>query len=282
MAGRRDIALTATSRGPNRLPFPLPAHVHYDEMDITDSNRVQAVWAQHQPDIAVHTAALTMVNVCEANPGDCRRINVEGTRHMVQACRQYQTHLVHLSTDFIFDGLNGPYREEDVPHPVNEYGRCKLEAELLVRESRGPWTVVRTCLAFGLTAPGTRFNILTWAKENLAQGRKIKAVSDQLRTPTLIDDLVDGCVKILARRATGIYHISGREMTSVADFAFRVARIFHFDPGLITPVTTADLREPAPRPLKTGFVIDKAVRELDYQPLGLDEALQIIKRNAGL
>lgn len=165
--------------------------------------------AEYRPDCVIHTAAMTQVDDCEKDPNACRLNNVDAVRFVAEACEPWGTHLVHLSTDFVFDGQSGPYLEEDVPNPLSIYGQSKADAEQIIRQYAGPWSIVRTVLVYGLAADMSRSNIVLWVKKSLEEGRVIRIVSDQFRTPTLAEDLAEGCCQVALRKATGIYNISG-------------------------------------------------------------------------
>ena len=200
---------------------------------------------------------------------------------MDEAFEPWGTHLVHLSTDFVFDGQSGPYTEEDVPNPLSVYGHSKADAEQIVSQYAGPWSIVRTVLVYGLAADMSRTNIVLWVKKSLEEGRVIRIVSDQFRTPTLAEDLAEGCCQLALRKAIGIYNISGGEYMSVLEMARRIARYFHLDEKLIEPTTTTALGQPASRPLLSGFLIDKARRDLDYTPHTLEEGIAMILKQFG-
>ncbi len=259
-----------------RSAVPFFQDVKYCPMDITDADAVFAAMNKHKPDAVIHTAAMTNVDLCVKDPEGCRKTNVDAVKFLTSACEANETRFIYLSTDFIFDGKHGPLDESATPAPVNFYGECKAEAEVIVSESKLSWAIIRTVLVYGITPDLSRSNIVLWVKDNLEQGKPINVVNDQFRTPTLAEDLADGCVRVLRKNATGIFHISGEEMLTPYDIAIRAAEYFKLDRSLITPVDSAFLKQPARRPARTGFIIDKAKRELGYQPRSLDEGLSIL------
>ena len=268
--------LIATSRGEDRSTDPLGDR--YRSLDITDKAAVQAVFYEVRPEVVIHTAAMTNVDACELDPGACHLQNVEATRHLVEAARELDSHFIFLSTDFIFDGEAGPYREDDVPAPLSVYGRSKLEGERLVQESGLPrWAIARTIIVFG-TAPGlSRSNVVLWAKQALEKGDPIRVVDDQWRMPTLAEDLADGCIRIARQGATGTFHLSGPDGMSILELVERVGAFFGLDTTMVTPVKSDTLGQPARRPPRTGFVLDKARRELGYAPHTFEEGLAILR-----
>jgi dTDP-4-dehydrorhamnose reductase len=268
-----DHHIVATGRGQNRLPFEISEQYNYFPLNITDGIQVYNFITAHQPDIIIHAAAMTQPDPCELDQIGCWEINVTATRFLLDAAAAINARFIYISTDFVFDGLNGPYIETDETGPVNYYGSSKLAAEKSVAETALQWAIVRTVLVFGNILVGNRSNVISWVKENLEQGKKIKVVSDQWRTPTYVEDLAKGILLVIDKSATGIYHISGEEGMSPYDMAVATADYLHVDKSLMEKVNAAVFTQPAQRPLKTGFIIEKAKKELGYQPISFQEAL---------
>jgi dTDP-4-dehydrorhamnose reductase len=266
--------IIATGRGESRLPFKTNSRFNYFSLDITDGIAVSEFTSLHVPDIIIHAAAMTQPDPCELNKVECWNVNVTATRFLVNAAKSINAKFIYISTDFVFDGTAGPYIETDTPNPVNYYGSSKLAAEKAVMESNLQWAIVRTVLVYGNILVGNRSNIVSWAKENLENNKPIKVVSDQWRTPTYVEDLAKGILLVIEKNATGIYHISGEEGMSPYDMAIAVADYLHLDKSLMTEVNADTFTQPAQRPLKTGFIIDKAKRELGYQSINFKEALK--------
>jgi dTDP-4-dehydrorhamnose reductase len=164
------------------------------------------------------------------------------------------------------------YREDDVPGPVNYYGRTKLEAEEAVKEYEHDWTIVRTVLVYGKNHSGHN-NLLKIVKEKLEKGEEYKVFDDQVRTPTYVEDLAKGIVSVIEKRATGIFHLSGKDILTPYQMAIKTAEHLKIDSSVIKKATVASFSQPAKRPLKTGFVIDKARKELGYEPGSFEEGL---------
>ena len=266
--------VVATGRGEPRLPFEPSASFVYHSMDITNAMQTFGVMRSEKPDVVVHAAAMTQVDDCELNPQQCERINVQGTSQILTDAETFSSHFIYVSTDFVFDGEKGNYSEEDETLPVSLYGFTKMQAEAMVQTSDIPFAIVRTCLVYGNVLMGTRSNIITWVKESLKQGKKIKVVTDQMRTPTYVEDLAKGILLIIQKKAEGIFHISGKDWLSPYDMAIKTAEWFKLDKYLIEKTDTANFKQPGRRPLKTGFVIEKARKELGYEPMSFDEALK--------
>lgn len=273
---RKDVMLIATSRGDNRLKEK--TGYIYESLDITDKTQVQNIISKHQPDCIINTAAMTNVDACETKREECRLINVTGVENIIASIKKPQIQFIHLSTDFVFDGNNGPYSENDTPNPLSFYAQSKYDSEKVVMQSENPWTIIRTIIIYGVSENMSRLNLIVWAVKSLGNGEKIRVVTDQFRAPTLAEDLADACISAAMKNKTGIYHVSGREIMSIIQIVNTVADYFGLDKTLIEPVTTPSLNQPARRPPRTGFIIDKAIRELDYHPHTLVKGLEIVKK----
>ncbi|ARA92084.1 MAG: dTDP-4-dehydrorhamnose reductase [Bacteroidetes bacterium] len=255
----------------------------YVPLDVTDAAAVRRLFQDFTPTAVINCAAMTQVDRCEEERAACWRVNVEAVETLASCCRTFGSRLIQLSTDFVFNGQAGPYREQDRPDPVNFYGRSKLAAENAARDA-GPdrWTIVRPVLVYGTGHRLSRSNIALWVIDQLGKGQPIHVVTDQWRTPTYAPDLAQGIERVLRYRKHGIYHLSGREMLSVYDFARRIAEVFDLNPALIHPTDRSRFREPAERPPTTGLIILKAETELGYKPRPLSEALRHLGARLGL
>ena len=262
----------ATSQGPSRIQT---ADIDYLTLDVANRDQVIKVVREYSPTVIINTAAMTQVDQCETDREKCWQLNVMAVVHLIEACSQIDAHLIHLSTDFIFDGLNGPYKEDDEPNPVNFYGQSKWAAEKLLYESNIKWSIARTILVYGATPGVSRSNIMLWVKRNLESGKSIQVVDDQVRTPTLVEDLAVGCFQIARQSAYGIYHISGADLLTPYNIARITARYFSLDASLINKTNSEVFKQPAKRPLKTGFIIEKACQDLGYQPHSFEAGLAI-------
>jgi dTDP-4-dehydrorhamnose reductase len=271
---RGNIRLIATARGENRL-IRTEGYT-YEPMDITDRAAVLRVISAYKPDCVIHGAAMTNVDACETDRDGCLEQNVHAVEHIVEACNINGAHLVHVSTDFIFDGENGPYNEEDEANPVSYYGWSKAEAERIVKERSKNWAILRTILVFGVVDHMSRSNVVLWAKGALGKGEPINVVSDQYRMPTLAEDLAEGCLLAFEKQARGVFNISGKDYMSILELVQRVADHYGFDKGMIRPVNSDTLNQPAKRPPRTGFDLEKSRRILGYEPHSFEEGLAIL------
>jgi len=243
-------------------------------MDITSREDIERCVDVFQPTCIINTAAMTNVDECEEKPVECQRINVDAVRNLLAVCKEHEIHLIHLSTDFVFDGTKGPYKETDEIGPLSVYAQSKADSERILAESEYThWSVLRTIIVFGQGKNLSRSNIVLWAKGALAQGQELKIVNDQFRAPTWADDLAWACIQAAVLKTFGVYHISGPETFSIFEMIQRIAEFYGYDPSHIVPVSSATLNQKAKRPPYTGFILDKAKRDLKYDPLTFEEAL---------
>ncbi|MFT4032789.1 MAG: NAD(P)-dependent oxidoreductase [Siphonobacter sp.] len=274
LAPNPEVELIATARGANRLPFT--EGYEYREMDITDPAQVAAVMEVVKPDAVIHTAAMTNVDQCEFEKELCWKMNVLSVEYLADACEKHNSFLCHVSTDFIFDGKNGPYPEDVEPSPLSFYGWSKYAAEEVVKRSKARWGIARTVLVYGIAADMSRSNIILWVKKSLEDGKTIKVVTDQFRSPTLAEDLAMGCWLITDKEAQGIFNISGKEFMTPYEMAIATADYFGLDKSLITEADSSTFTQPAKRPPRTGFVLDKAIHVLGYNPHSFTEGIGIL------
>lgn len=264
----------AVGRGESRLPFSNSDTYRYFDVDITDAFRLNLLMKTEKPEIVVHAAAMTQVDQCELNQEDCSRVNVEGTANVVMEAEEHSRFLVYVSTDFVFDGERGNYNEDDDLNPVNWYGFTKMQAESIIETCEMPWSIVRTCLVYGNVLKGTRSNIISWVRDSIQAGKDIKVVADQVRTPTYVGDLARGIILIIRKSATGVFHISGKDVLTPYDIAVKTAELFDLDQTRMSKADQHSFSQPGRRPLKTGFDISKARTELGFEPISFDEAIR--------
>lgn len=269
----KEYEVIAAGRGSCRLPFTDHKLFHYESMDFTDPFAVQDIFQKYVPEVVVHAGAMSRVDECELNQWQAYVTNVEGTVTMLLNAEEYKCFFVFVSTDFIFDGERGMYNEDDLPGPVNFYGKTKLEAEAAVKEYGYDWAIVRTILIYGKPTSG-KANILTVVKEKLERGEEYSVVNDQVRTPSFVEDIAAGILSVIERKATGIYHLSGEDVLTPYEMACKVADHLGLDKSLLKKVTAADFSQPAKRPPKTGFVIDKAKKKLGFHPVSFEEGIR--------
>jgi dTDP-4-dehydrorhamnose reductase len=278
-----DLTIIATSKGDNRI-IEKKGYI-YEPLDISDKTEVDIVFNKHKPDVVINTAAMTNVDACETQKEECWKANVIAVQNLVNVLttlnlepRTQNLELIHISTDFIFDGEAGPYKEDDKPNPLSYYALSKYESEKILQASKIKWAILRTIIVYGIVDNMSRSNIVLWAKDALAKGQKINVVDDQFRAPTLAEDLAQGCILTALKGATGIYNISGKDIMSILELVYKVADFWKLDSSIVSPIKTSSLNQAAKRPPRTGFILDKAVKDLGYTPYSFVEGLAILDK----
>ncbi len=254
---------------------------NYIQADISNRNELKKIIYDFCPDFIINVAAYTNVDKSETDRETAWKINVKGVEYISEAARVLDSHIVHISSDYIFDGKNGPYTENDTPNPIGYYGRTKLASENVLKISGTKNTIIRTNVLYG-TAKYSRPDFVKWVVESVRAKKEIRIVDDQFNNPTFIDDLVQAINKIVELRKEGIYNIGGSEVLSRYDFTMMIADFFNLDKSLIKKIKTEELNQPARRPLKSGLITIKAQSELGYKPHSIIQSLELMKRELGL
>lgn len=276
LVDRNECEVFALSRGKNRM-HSQSGYTYYS-IDLTQDEELENLLNAIRPDFLVHTAAMTNVDACELNQEECDRMNVEVVEHLVRILKPINTHLIHLSTDFVFSGIKGSfYTEEDEPDPVNHYGRSKLRSEEVLQASGISYAILRTVLVYGLVDGNDRSNVVLWVKNSLEEKKDIRVVTDQLRMPTYAEDLAEACWLAIDTQATGVFNVSSSELVSIYDLALDVAEAFDLDKSLIHPVKTEELSLPAKRPVSTGLDLSRSASVLQLPLHSFRERLQVFK-----
>ena len=269
-----SVQLIATSKGENRVSNK--DGYTYVCLDVTNKEEVEKVIADQEPNVVINTAAMTNVDLCEDKKHECDALNVDAVGFLADVCERIDAQLIQISTDFIFDGENGPYREEDVPNPLSYYGLSKLKSEQLLQTHSVKCTILRTIIVFGVGENLSKGNIVLWAKEALAKGDPLNIIDDQFRAPTLAEDLADICILAAKKKALGIFNASGKDIMSIYEIVERVANYYGNSTDNLNKISTATLNQKAVRPPKTGFILDKSINELGYKPHSFEECLAIM------
>lgn len=257
------------------LSFP---NLSYESLDITNRRQLGFHISFYHPQVIINAAAYTDVDGCEIHKDKAWAINVGGVKNLVNFCQEQKIKLIQLSTDYIFDGENGPYSEEDSPDPANFYGETKLESEKIIKESRVDFLIVRTNVLYGF-GKNVKPNFLLWLLEKLSQNEKIKIATDQFNNPTLADNLSLCILEMVKKNISGVYHVAGSEYLSRYDFAIKVADKFNFDKNNILPAKTDLLQQKAKRPYKGGLKINKAQSILKNKLLSINQGLDYLIKN---
>lgn len=275
---KHRIPFVATSKGPNRNP-ECPESSYFS-LDLLQTDAVNQLVADQKPTAIIHTAALTNVDYCELHPEECNLVNVVSTKVLFDAAKSINAHFELLSTDFVFDGEKGLYKEEDSVNPLSVYARSKVDAEHLLLEdpdNYSNWSIARTIIVYGTGFGLSRSNMILWALEALPKGEVMKLVDDQFRAPTWADDLAYGCVEIVLRNERGIFHLSGPKTRAVNEIVEEVGKALGLENLNIETISSDTLNQAAKRPPRTGFDLSKAEKMLDYQPKDIHETIPILQ-----
>lgn len=270
-----DFELIATSVEPE-LFVDKNKTFSYEQLDITVKDNVKKFVKKHVPDFIVNCAAYTDVDKSEIEREFCWRLNVDAVKNLIIAARISEAKVIHVSTDYVFDGKNGPYTEESTPNPLSFYGRSKLAAENALTTSGIEFVIARTIVLYGIGVK-VKSNFALWLIKELSAHRPVNIVTDQMGNATISDDLAYGLLKCSELDVHGIYNIAGKDIISRLDFTYNLCDVFGFDKSLVNPILTSDLKQPAPRPLKSGLITLKAETEFGFKPMDSKEGLQLLK-----
>jgi dTDP-4-dehydrorhamnose reductase len=249
----------------------------YISLDLTNEKNLKKELQRIHPHFIINTAAMTLVDVCEDQKEACDLLNVTMVKWLSEIAEELKAHVIHLSTDFVFDGIKGNYKETDTANPISYYGLSKLKSEEILIKSTIDFTILRTILVYGKVFDMSRSNIVLWVKKMLQEGKEITIVNDQYRMPTCVNDLAMASKIAVDKKATGIYHISSNELLSVYKIAQQIAEVFQLDQSLLKPISSITLNQTAQRPAKTGFDLTKTNKELDFHPKSFKENLHQFK-----
>lgn len=250
----------------------------YQSLDITNEYDIGKIFNMYRPKYVINTAAMTNVDACEDYKDLCDDINVKAVGYICKECEKYNSHLIHISTDFIFDGKNGPYDEDDDANPLSYYGLSKWKSEQVLLKSNCKWAILRTIILYGTAENLERNNIVLWARRALKDGQELNIIDDQFRSPTLAEDLAKACYLVIEKEAIGVYNTSGKDIMSIYEMVERMADFYKCDKSKINRISSTTLNQKAKRPPKTGFILDKSIKELGYKPHSFEEGLNLLEK----
>jgi dTDP-4-dehydrorhamnose reductase len=248
-----------------------------DVVELSDQKSVQIEVGRAMPEVIFNTASMTEVDKCEADRERAFRDNVLAAANLASASRALGSHLVHVSTDYVFDGDHGPYLESDQPNPRGVYAKTKRMGEEAVETLAGSFAIARTAVVYGWPQ-AARTNFGAWLITQLLAGEPVKLFSDQFVSPTLADNAAEMLVELGERKLAGTWNIAGAEVVSRVAFGLTFCKELGFDPKLVIPTRLADLNLASPRPLHSGLNVEKAIEVLENKPLGVVEAIRRFKR----
>ncbi len=276
-SNQKNVRLLACSRDDK----PVLNGIDYSHFDLSKRDSVKNVVLNFYPDYIINASAYTNVDLSETEREEAWKVNVKGVEYLSETARILDTRIIHISSDYIFDGRNGPYSENEKPNPLGYYARTKLAGENVLKISGVLYTILRTNVLYG-SSSNCKVDFVRWLINSIREGKEVKIVSDQINNPTFVEDLVQGISKVIEYNKTGVYNIGGKEFLSRYEFSKIIADFFGLDKNLIKPVTTEELNQPARRPLKSGLIILKAETELGFKPHSIKESLAIIKKELSI
>jgi dTDP-4-dehydrorhamnose reductase len=278
----RALIETASSRHQIVAAFhstKIPEHPSLElaPLDLTAADSILQFFDIAKPDLVIHSAAVTDVDLCEREPKLAQALNADATRQLVAATRGTTVRIIYVSTDYVFDGSAGPYTETDETHPINVYGRTKLEGEGAVLTAGNRHAIVRTAGFLGCGGP-SRPTFVERMLETIRDHLPLRAASDQVSNITPVDELASGIMRLIESGATGIWHIAHPQIISRYDLGIMLARLAAADPSRIERINYDSLHRAARRPLRGGLKTEKASRDLTLTYRPLKESLALVLR----
>ena len=254
----------------------LPVCGNFVKFDVSNKGMVDSAFGRVKPDVVVHAATLTDVDKCETNKELAWKVNVEGTKNVVDAANAAGSFIIYVSTDYVFNGEKGRYTENDIPDPIQYYGLTKLKAEEIVK-TQAEYFIARPSVIYGATPAAGKINFALWVIETLRKEERIRIVTDQWNTPTLNSNLAEMTLEIVDRRLTGTFHLCGATRVSRIEFAKSIADTFGLNKGLIDPAVSSQFTWAAKRPMDSSLDTTKAQQVFKHKPLELDAALKQLR-----
>ena len=250
-----------------------PTNIPFAVLDITDLKQIKSKLSNFNPDVIINLAAMTDVDGCELNPDKAYLLN---TKSVELLSDNFDGQFIQISTDYVFDGCNGPYSEDDNTNPLSIYGKTKLEAEILLQESGINWCILRTNVLFDYFHE-TEASFIKWVIDSLKSNKSINVVNDQWNNPTWTQSLAETIELVINKNVKGVYNYGGADYLNRFEFAHIIADIFDLNKTLILPINTESLNQAAPRPLKGGLKTVKIEQEFDIKCVDLKTSLNMIK-----
>lgn len=257
------------------------------QVDKSDREAVQGLIKRLDPDAVIDTAAIHNVDYCETNREEAYRVNVEGTRNIAEVCGSLGAKMVFVSTDYVFDGRKGLYKETDPANPVNYYGQSKLEGEKAILEACENHFIARTSVIYSWvsastlqSSSGKPLNFAMWLTQKLGKGESVNIVTDQYSSPTLADSLAETLIEICEQDTKGLYHVAGKTRLNRYDFTIKLAKTMGYDQSLVNPIDSSNLKQIAERPMDSSLDVGKTERTLGIPLLNIDDALTTFSTQA--
>ena len=217
-----------------------------NKLDITDSAEVKKNINLFNPNIIINCAAMTNVDLCEQNKSLCYDVNVNGLKNLIKHSDK-ETKIIHISSDYVYDGKNNSYDETLAPNPINYYGKTKLESENILIGSRRSYIIIRPNTLYSLKGN----NFFTWVYNSLINNTEINVVDDQVSNPSFVPSLASSIIDIILMNGEGLYHHGSKDSITRYDFAIAISKKFNFNDKLIKKTNTKTLNQVARRPLSS-------------------------------
>lgn len=244
-------------------------------LDMTDIKAVKDILTLIKPDVIIHPAANPNVEYCEEHPKETWQVNVEGSRNLIEIAREIGAKFVYFSSDYVFDGTTGPYSENHIPNPINEYGFQKFAVENLIKKSLDNYLIIRITVVYGWERRGKNF--VMGLIKNLKHGDIMKVPSDQIGSPTYVNNMAQVVKELIESDKSGIYNVAGTDIIDRYTFAKNVVEIFELDENLLIPVSTNQLGQKAKRPLNAGMEVNKVQKDVSIRLMNVREGLEDMK-----
>ena len=241
------------------------------KLNLLNLENISTTFKTIQPDVIIHSAALTDVEKCEMEPKLANSINTKATEIIAKETEHLDSYLIYLSTDYVFDGKKGLYNEIDFPNPLNHYGKTKLTGEKTVETNTSKWSIIRTSTPFGTNSTKKTFPV--WLIENLQKNKKVNILEDQFTSPTYVPNLSQIILEIITRKLEGLFHVSGSTRISRFEFAKIIVEKLNLDLSLLNPVKIDVMPWKAKRPVDSSLDISKINSILNTKPFSIEKSL---------
>jgi len=254
--------------------------VKYRVLDVRDEKLNASLFKEFRPDITIHTAGIGSPDYAQRHKVEAREINVGGTQSILNNCERFRSTFIYISSNGIYDGNNPPYDEDSEAHPINYYGRIKLEGERVSKRSAIPYSIVRPILIYGWNHPSGRQNIVTFALSRLEKDEEVFAYNDVFVNPVFAPACADAIWKIIEEERYEMFNIAGKDTVSIYRLVKSMAETFNLNPNLVIPVQQGFFNELVRRPKDTSYDTGKMRDMLGIEPLSLDDGLCLMKKSA--
>ncbi len=245
-------------------------------VDYTNKKALKNICYDIKPDYIINCASYNDVDGCEGNKSLAMELNAGLCDSLAKICRVIDASMIHISTDYIFDGQHGPYNESEMPAPLSYYGKTKLAGENFAQASLDKLTILRTNVLYGPSSFG-RGDFIRWLIKNLSKGNKLNIITGQYCNPTYVRDLARTIDTVIKNNTCGIYNVAGKTWLNRYDIALLVADVFGYDKSLICKIPSSELKQKAKRPELGGLVTNKAENEFGLHYLNLRDGLEYLK-----